>query len=162
MNSGLVHPLIQLGFGIEFNQPAIVAQGLAQTAVHDDWLGRAFFLPAEKMAGGIGKSGQKSTLHLINEMQADKALVKSVQWSDSNKIMDGVLHRAPEQMLKYASQFTVSEDQAEERLADMINTVGKSSVGSPQWYCLRDVSEELLLNLSQSTIPVPRSVRPER
>ncbi|KAJ5873308.1 hypothetical protein N7455_003851 [Penicillium solitum] len=123
MFAGLIHPLIQLGFGIEFNQPAIVAQGLAQTAVHDDWLGRAFFLPAEKMAGGIGKSGQKSTLQLINEMRADKALVESVQWSDSNKIMDGVLHRAPEQMLKYASQFTVSEDQVEERLADMINTV---------------------------------------
>ncbi|OQE24965.1 hypothetical protein PENFLA_c009G11039 [Penicillium flavigenum] len=121
--AGLVHPLIHLGFGIEFNQPAIVAQGLAQTAVHDDWLGRAFLLPAEKMAGGIGKPGQKSLLQLINEMRADKALVQSVQWSDSNKIKDGVLHRAPEQMLKYASQFTVSEDQMEERLADMINTV---------------------------------------
>ena len=72
-NSGLVHPLIHLGFGIEFNQPAIIAQGLAQTAVHDDWLGRTFFLPAEKMAGGVGKPGQKSLLQLINEMRADKA-----------------------------------------------------------------------------------------
>ncbi|KAK4868734.1 hypothetical protein LT330_006936 [Penicillium expansum] len=123
MFGGLVHPLIHLGFGIEFNQPAIVAQGLAQTAVHDDWLGRAFFLPAEKMAGGIGKPWQKSTFQLINEMRADTALVKSVQWADGNKIKDGVLHRAPEQMLKYASQFTVSEDQMEERLAGMINTV---------------------------------------
>ncbi|KAJ5165514.1 uncharacterized protein N7500_007344 [Penicillium coprophilum] len=120
---GLVHPLIHLGFGIEFNQPAIVAQGLAQAAVHDDWLGRAFFLPAEKLAGGIGKPGQKSLLQLLNEMRADKALIESVKWSDSNKIKDGVLHRAPEQMLKYASQYTVSEDQVEERLADMINTV---------------------------------------
>ncbi|KAJ5442918.1 hypothetical protein N7445_004669 [Penicillium cf. griseofulvum] len=120
---GLIHPLIHLGFGIEFNQPAIVAQGLAQAAVHDDWLGRAFFLPAEKMAGGIGKPGTKSPLQLLNEMRADKALIQSVQWSNSNKIKDGVLHRAPEQMLKYASQFTVSEDQTEEWLADMINTV---------------------------------------
>lgn len=98
--------------------------------MHDDWLGRAFFLPAEKMAGGIGKPGQKSTFQLINEMRADTALVKSVQWADGNKIKDGVLHRAPEQMLKYASQFTVSEDQIEERLAGMINTVGKSSLQS--------------------------------
>ncbi|KAJ5795205.1 hypothetical protein N7457_001804 [Penicillium paradoxum] len=120
---GLVHPLIQLGFGIEFNQPAIVAQGLAQTAVHDDWLGRQFFLSAEKMAGGIGKPGQKSLFQLLNEIRNDKDLVESVRWSDVNKIRDGVLHRAPEQMLKYASQFTVSEDQVEERLADMINTV---------------------------------------
>ncbi|KAJ5836982.1 hypothetical protein N7447_003008 [Penicillium robsamsonii] len=120
---GLLHPLIHLGFGIEFSQPAIVAQGLAQAAVHDDWLGRAFFLPAEKMADGIGKPGQKSLLQLLNETRADKTLIESVKWSDSNKIKDGVLHRAPEKMLKYASQFTVSEDQAEERLADMINTV---------------------------------------
>ncbi|CDM29644.1 Domain of unknown function DUF4243 [Penicillium roqueforti FM164] len=121
--AGLIHPFIQLGFGIEFNQPAIVAQGLAQIAVHDDWLGRAYFLPAEKMAGGIGKPGQKSLFQLINEIRADKTLVESVQWSDSNKIKDGVLHRAPEQMLKYASQFTVSKDQVHGRLADMTNTV---------------------------------------
>ncbi|KAJ5958157.1 uncharacterized protein N7479_005307 [Penicillium vulpinum] len=121
--AGLVHPLIHLGFGIEFNQPAIVAQALAQTAVHDDWIGHAFFLPAEKMAGGVGKPGQKSLLQLVNEIRADKALVESVQWTDGNKIKDGVLHRAPEKMMKYASQYTVSEDQVEERVADMINTV---------------------------------------
>lgn len=124
----MIHPLIHLGFGIEFNQPAIVAQALAQTAVHDDWLGRHFFLPAEKMAGGIGKPGQKSLLQLLNEIRTDKALIESVQWSDVNKIKDGVLHRAPEQMMKYAAQYTVSEDQVEERLADMINTVGKFRV----------------------------------
>jgi hypothetical protein len=33
-------------------------------------------------------------------------------------------------MLKYASKFTVSEDQMDERLADMINTVGKFNLGS--------------------------------
>jgi hypothetical protein len=122
---GLIHPLIHLGFGLEFNQPAIVAQGLAQAAVHDDWIGREFFLPAEKIAGGIGKPGQKSLLQLLNELRADTALVESVRWGDANKIRDGVLTRAPGEMLKYAAQFTVSEEQVEERLADMINTVGQ-------------------------------------
>jgi hypothetical protein len=122
---GLIHPLIHLGFGLEFNQPAIVAQALAQAAVHDDWIGREFFLPAEKLADGIGKPGKKSLLQLLNEIRADRGLVESVQWSDSNKIRDGVLSRAPEAMLKYAAQFTVSEDQVQERLADMINTVGE-------------------------------------
>jgi hypothetical protein len=123
--SGLIHPFIHLSFGLEFNQPAIVAQGLAQAAVHDDWLGRAFFLPAEKMSAGVGVAGKKSLLELLNECRADKALTESVKWADSNKIKDGVMTRAPEQMIKYAAQFTVSEDQIEERLADMINTVGK-------------------------------------
>ncbi|CAI7624817.1 unnamed protein product [Penicillium bialowiezense] len=120
---GLIHPLIHLGFGLEFNQPAIVAQALAQAAVHADWVGREFFLPAEKMAGEIGKPGQKSLLQLLNEIRADQALKDSVQWADENKIRDGVLARAPEVMLKYAAQFTVSEEQVDERLADMINTV---------------------------------------
>lgn len=95
--------------------------------MHDDWIGRDFFLPAERMSGGIGNPGQKSLLQLLQEIRADKALVESVQWSDGNKIRDGVLTRAPGVMLKYAAQFTVSEDQVEERLADMINTVGEST-----------------------------------
>ncbi|KAJ5851361.1 uncharacterized protein N7529_010746 [Penicillium soppii] len=120
---GLVHPLIHLGFGLEFNQPAIVAQALAQTAVHEDWIGRQFFLPAEKMAGGIGKPGKKSLLQLLDEVHTDKALIESVRWTDANKIRDGILTRAPGEMVKYAAQFTVSEEQVEEKLADMINTV---------------------------------------
>ncbi|KAJ5665229.1 uncharacterized protein N7477_007677 [Penicillium maclennaniae] len=120
---GLIHPLIHLGFGIEFNQPAIVAQALAQAAVHDEWMGPAFFLPVEKLAGGIGKPGKKSLLQLLDEIRDNKALRESAHWSDANKMRDGVLHRAPNEMLKIAAQYTVSEDQVGERLADMINNV---------------------------------------
>ena len=121
----MIHPLIHLGFGLEFNQPAIVAQALAQAAVHDEWMGRELFLPAEKLAGGIGKPGKKTLLQLLGEMQQDQELKNSVRWSDTNKFRDGILVRAPEQMMHYASQYTVSEEQVPERLADMINTVGK-------------------------------------
>lgn len=93
--------------------------------MHDNRIGREFFLPAEKMAGEVGKPGQKSLLQLLNEIRADQALKDSVRWADQNKIRDGVLTRAPGVMSKYAAQFTVSEDQVDERLADMINTVGK-------------------------------------
>ncbi|KAJ5280315.1 hypothetical protein N7478_005687 [Penicillium angulare] len=120
---GLIHPLIHLGFGLEFNQPAIVAQGLAQAAVHEEWMGRQFFLPAEELAGGIGKPGKKTLLQLLNEIQSDQALKSSVRWSDVNKIRDGILVRAPQQMLDYAAQYSVSKDQVPHRLADMINTV---------------------------------------
>lgn len=102
-----------------------MAQALAQAAAHDDWMGRDFFLPAEKKAGGIGKPGKKSLLQLLNEMRTDEALVRSVKWEDENKIRDGVLDRAPQDMRKYAAEYTVSEEQVEERVADMINTVGE-------------------------------------
>ncbi|KAF3396303.1 Oxidoreductase AflY [Penicillium rolfsii] len=120
---GLLHPLIHLGFGLEFDQPAIVAQALAQAAVHDDSLGRDFFLRAEKLAGGIGKTGSKSLRQLLEEIRKDETLSRSARTTDANKIRDGVLTRAPQEMLRYAAQYTVSEDQLEERLADMINNV---------------------------------------
>ncbi|KAJ5381455.1 Oxidoreductase ptaJ [Penicillium cataractarum] len=122
---GLLHPLIHLGFGLEFNQPAIVAQALAQAAVHDNSLGRDFFLPAEKLAGGNGKPGNKSLGQLLEEIRNDETLSRSARNTDVNKIRDGVFHRAPQEMRKYAAQYTVSEDQVEERLAEMINNVGE-------------------------------------
>lgn len=102
-----------------------MAQALAQAAVHDNSLGRDFFLPAEKMAGGIGKPGNKSLRQLLEEIRKDETLSRSARNTDVNKIRDGVLHRAPQEMRKYAAQYTVSEDQVEERLADMINNVGE-------------------------------------
>lgn len=102
-----------------------MAQGLSQAAVHDDWMGRAFFLPAEKMANSAGTPGQKSLLELLSEIRADKALAESAQWGDSNKIRDGVLTRAPDQMRSYAAKFRVAGDRMKETLADMINTVGE-------------------------------------
>lgn len=35
LHAGVVHPLIQLMYGLEWEQPAIVAQALAQTCVHN-------------------------------------------------------------------------------------------------------------------------------
>ncbi|KAK9312397.1 hypothetical protein V1524DRAFT_449697 [Lipomyces starkeyi] len=122
MFAGFLHPLIHLGFGVEFNQPAIVAEALAQAAVHDTWIGD-FLLPAEKAAGRIGKRGEKTLLQLLDEVRGNQKLVNSVQWPDSNKIRDGILKRAPDEMLRYASQYTVSADRLEEKLAEMINAV---------------------------------------
>lgn len=39
LHAGFLHPMIHLGFGIEFKQPAIIAEALAQAAVHDNWIG---------------------------------------------------------------------------------------------------------------------------
>jgi hypothetical protein len=122
---GFLHPLIHLGFGLEFDQPAIVAEGLAQTAVHEDWIGRLYLLPVEKAAGGIGKPGKKTMLQILNEIRADKNLAESVKWEDGNKIRDGVMKRAPDEMIQYAAQFSVSAEQMEEKLAELLNLVGK-------------------------------------
>lgn len=121
--AGLLHPFIHLGYGLEFNQPAIVAQALAQAAVHSDRVGRNFFLPAEQMAGEIGNPGQKSLLQLLDEVRQNQTLAQGVKISD--RIPDGIMDRAPQEMLKYAAQYKISASQIDEREADMINTTGE-------------------------------------
>ncbi|KAI9368464.1 hypothetical protein BJX61DRAFT_523826 [Aspergillus egyptiacus] len=118
---GLLHPIIHLGFAIEFNQPALVAEALAQTAVHEDWTGPRYLFPTEKEAGGVGQPGKKTMLQLLEEARSDPKLASSAHWEDGNKLRDGVLKRAPDEMIKYASQYTVSEDQMHEKFAEIVD-----------------------------------------
>ncbi|KAF9887293.1 hypothetical protein FE257_010288 [Aspergillus nanangensis] len=121
--AGLLHPIIHLGFGLEFNQPAIVAEALSQAAVHDDALAK-FLFPAEKAAGGLGKEAQKKPLlQILEGIRTNEKLVHSVRWEDDSKMRDGVLIRALDEMIETAAQVTVSEDEIDERTAEMINTV---------------------------------------
>ena len=80
-----------------------------------------FFHGAEKAAGKIGKPGTKSMVTLLEEIRADKKLSTAADWGDGNKIRDGILKRAPDEMIKYASQFTVEPAKLTERTAEMIN-----------------------------------------
>lgn len=119
---GFLHPIIHLGFGVEFKQPAIIAEGLAQTAVHTGWIG-PYLVEAEKQAKTAG-TGPKSMVQLLDEIRADKKLSTAAHWDDGNKIRDGILVRAPDEMIKYASQWTVKPEGLEAKTAEMINANG--------------------------------------
>jgi hypothetical protein len=129
MYAGFLHPIIHLGFGIEFQQPAIIAEALAQAAVHDNWMA-ALFLGCEKAAKGRrGKDGPRKTIvQILEETRADDKLSKAAHFNDGNKIRDGILQRAPEEMIKYATQYTVREEELEEKTAEMINAAGMSQI----------------------------------
>lgn len=114
---GFLHPLIHLGFGIEFRQPAIIAEALAQAAVHLDWEGK-YLLAVEKAAT---EPSTKTMVELLEEIRADKKLSTAAHWSDGNKIRDGLLQRAPEETMKYAKQWTVSPGELDEKTAEMTN-----------------------------------------
>ncbi|CAF9922935.1 MAG: hypothetical protein HETSPECPRED_005195 [Heterodermia speciosa] len=115
---GFLHPIIHLGFALEFNQPALVAEALAQAAAHDTYMSK-FFLPAEKAAATEERS--KSLVELLDEIRADQKLSTAAHWNDGNKIRDGILIRAPDEMITYASQYKVSENELEEKTAEMTN-----------------------------------------
>jgi hypothetical protein len=126
--AGFLHPIIHLGFGIEFQQPAIMAEALAQTAVHDNWMA-SLFLGCEKAAeANRGKDGPKKTIvQLLEEARNNEKLRTAAHWEDGNKIREGILRRAPEEMIKLASQYTISDDSLEVKTAEMINAAGPST-----------------------------------
>jgi hypothetical protein len=125
MYAGFLHPIIHLGFGIEFQQPAIIAEALAQAAVHDNWMASLFY-GCEKAANERrGKEdGTKTIIQILNECKKDEKLAKSVRIDDGNKIRDGILKRAPEEMVRYAAQYVVDEAELEQKTAEMINATG--------------------------------------
>ncbi|KAL1601980.1 hypothetical protein SLS59_005146 [Nothophoma quercina] len=120
--AGFLHPIIHTGFGIEFQQPAIVAEGLAQACVHDKWMKTLFFGVEEAAEKNRGKSDRKTIVQLLEEVKQDKELSNAAHWEDGNKIRDGVVKRALDKMVAVASQYTIREDDdLEEKTAEMIN-----------------------------------------
>ncbi|EEP79062.1 predicted protein [Uncinocarpus reesii 1704] len=106
---------------LEFFQREIDAKGVE--AVVDEYIFKGDEFADDMLAGGVGHSGEKTLVELQNDCRADPRLRDSAHWADSNKIFDGVLKRAPEEMMKVASQFTVGPDQIDQRLAELINAV---------------------------------------
>lgn len=124
MFAGLVHPIIHLGFGIEFQQPAIVAQALAQASVHKDYLADCFFNPAANTYTTHSQR-YKPLMEIMEEMRADQKVRNASAHGDTDLFEDGILKRAGTDVIGYCSQWAVSEDQIHDKFMEMINTASK-------------------------------------
>jgi Questin oxidase-like len=91
--------------------------------VHEAWIG-PFLQSIEDAAGGVGCKSGKTLTELIHEIGQDKELLSSVHLSDNSYIRDGVLKRAPERMMYYCKQYTVSAETMDEQLSEMVNALG--------------------------------------
>ena len=126
MFGGFLHPIIHLGYGIEFAQPAIVVEALAQAAVHDDWTRTGYLAPAEKEAASKNTSKDTpSIVSLIDYMHDDPKISSAPHMADSNKIRDGLLVRAPDETISAAASYALPADPSASTLAkataEMIN-----------------------------------------
>ena len=117
---GFLHPFIHLGFGVEFRQPVIIAEGLAEACCHDEWIGK-LLLTAEEAAKASPPSKSRTLVDLLDEIRANKELSNAAHWDDGNKIRDGILARAGETMIRIAAQYTVKPEELEKRTAEMTN-----------------------------------------
>jgi Questin oxidase-like len=127
---GILHPFIHLGFGVEFEQPAIMAEGLAQAAIHEDYLSPLWFEIEE--AGKNYTGPQKPLVQIIDEIHNDKrvsaSIVKddkdrAVRTTDDNKIRDGLMARARQDIINHVIQYSVSEADMKRQHAEILNAV---------------------------------------
>ena len=119
--------MIHLGFGIEFQQPAIVAEALGEAAIHSAWQDAFFFAVDEEVKQNRHPSSE-SLVNILDSIRADKKLSGAAHWDDDNKIRDGILLRAKDEMVKYASRWRVQPDKLEEAVAEMTNAASKFNI----------------------------------
>jgi SAM-dependent methyltransferase len=123
MYEGAYHPLIHLGLGIEFEQPSIIAEALAQAIVHDssgipDCLRRT----DQEAFQSSPQVPRKSMLELFTEARSNDAIREAPYFEDGPyKMRDGVLGRCKTAITSLAAQFHVESSEVYERAAEVIN-----------------------------------------
>lgn len=122
--AGVLHPLIQLMYAMEWKQPAIVAEALAQTCVHNANLKDELFAAERRAAEAYGRtSGARmpSIASLLREVRGQPRLAKGLKFEDGYSLRDTVFRRAGDEMLQILSKVKVRPDEVEERTAEMFD-----------------------------------------
>ena len=129
MFAGFLHPIIHLGFGVEFQQPSIVAEALAQAVTHDPYLNPLLF-EAERLANARRSSTSgKSLVAILDEIQEDPKMRGACAFGqDARTVEDGILVRAAKEMTEYCGRYFVEAEELEMRVAEMMNFGGRLSL----------------------------------
>ncbi|KAJ4287773.1 hypothetical protein N0V90_012477 [Kalmusia sp. IMI 367209] len=132
---GYVHGLIHVGLSFEFHQPLLLAEGLAQAAVHHDEWYNTYLQSAEKLA----KEEREPPLPLADLFDMERADPKistassldyhlqtrkhSGKWAmDKEFARDGVMVNARDEILRLAARWRVSpDDDLERKTAELVN-----------------------------------------
>ena len=127
MFDGAYHPIIHLGLGVEFEQPSIIAEALAQAAAHESLGVDVFFRNCEqevlKAAPRDPTQPSRPFVDLLHEAYANETIRHSSRWEDVgvNKMKEGVLGRGGPAITALAAQVHVEPEALEEKTAEMIN-----------------------------------------
>jgi len=102
--SGVFHPIIHVGYGIEFQISLILAEGLACTAVHKnrfaELLNDSYF---------NNKNGSKKIIDIVNDIIKDDQEFKSfLPYENDQKFLE-VLKQKTDPVRKYSSQWKIEE-----------------------------------------------------
>lgn len=114
--------MIHLGYGIEFNQPAIVAEALAQTAVHKNEVS-VIMLGTESVASS-STGPSPPLIEILTQLRSTESIRDASCWGDGSWIEDAPLTQAPRALWEIAAQWRVQANELNEKTAEMINVNG--------------------------------------
>lgn len=124
-NPDLKHPIIHLGYGLEFQQPSIIAEAIAGACVHETWPS-IFLPPAEEYTRAHNPAEAGSLLDILNGFHRDDHIRNGVKFTDGfNKMEDGLLTRVtPDELSPYLSQFQVkpTQEDLQRKMKDFMYT----------------------------------------
>ncbi|KAJ6785778.1 hypothetical protein PWT90_03036 [Aphanocladium album] len=120
--AGLLHPYLQLMYGLEWEQPCLVAEGLAQTSIHRDNYGELFAQVDEKAKANPARA-QRHLADLYDTIGTEYPhLVAESKWEDGDGSQAAVLDRIPDQVADYlAANIRVSPDNLDEQIDAMVH-----------------------------------------
>lgn len=106
--SGAVHPLIHTGFGLEFGSDTVVAEGLAEAAVHSPAFAPVVDIPLYSKP----ISGKKSLLQIIDAIYHDDVFKGVVKYTDGTKSQSVLSSpKACEAIKQYVMQWEFDDSQ---------------------------------------------------
>ncbi|POS73081.1 hypothetical protein DHEL01_v208524 [Diaporthe helianthi] len=125
MYDGAYHPIIHLGLGAEFAQPAVIAEALAQAAAHDSFDTNWFFHISEKLAQhNADDAGGKPLLQLAREAAAHPGIREAARTPDligTMKQKRAIYPKAGDKIVTLAAQFRVRPGDFKAKTAEMID-----------------------------------------
>lgn len=124
MYDGAYHSIIHLGLGVEFEQPSIIAEALAQAASHASFDTDAFFLDTEQQALK-SPDPDKPLFDLLHDVASNKDLRNAARtegFIGTMKMKRCIFPGASGDALReIAARFRVRPDNLEHRTAEMMN-----------------------------------------
>jgi NAD(P)-dependent dehydrogenase (short-subunit alcohol dehydrogenase family)/SAM-dependent methyltransferase len=123
MYEGAHHPFIHLGLAVEFGQPSILAEALAQAVVHPYSGIPDCLIQTDVEALPLGPGApHKPLLDLYKEARASDSISHGARWEDGPfKMRDGTLRRSKADITRLAAQYRVQPSELELRAAEVIN-----------------------------------------
>jgi hypothetical protein len=117
-----LHPIIHLGYGIEFDQPLIIAEALAGAAIHDTFMGTICF-PAERVSAKRACTEDATLTSLVEVLQHEDRILASISEEDThNKLATDLMIREPHLLIDIVSRYKVTPETLDRKLAEMVQT----------------------------------------